>query len=378
MSIDWPKQEEAAWLVCRDALLRAAAEGWTGGSSSRANLSKGQRDIAPLPLLQLSRLIEDAFEDAFKTEILCTTPCSAVVATRSFPSVLCAAASRKVGDGNNQSKTLVARAVLTSWSLCSSSSNSGGGGGGGGVGSSNHEGGRDYQLLATAAHALASGHWGSCCMSFFLLLRAMLGPTHVDTRIERVQLMHAVAAVFEGSKWASSAASAVAQCFSTDPSASDVSCHAVMLVLLNMFASGWGAYSQTMKECLRKAAGASAAEADSNVRLSEEAFSSVITGMCPWIEGSLVLGWWKGLRKLGDGFNSGVPMLTIMMLIDRQNLFMADIGIAPLGNRVATSASAYSQAADTLLENQRTHSGQTGAFSPLKLKTAAILKQRLQ
>jgi hypothetical protein len=370
MAIDWPKQEAAAWLLCRDALLSASANGWAGNSGSRVAVGKDQKDLPSLPLLQLCRLIEDAFEDAFKAEILSTTPCAAIVSTKSFPSILYSAASRKVGDGNNMSKNLVARAVITAWSISSSSSSSVSGG------SSQHEG-SGHMLLAMTAHALASGHWGSCCMSFFLLLRAMLGPTHVDTRIDRNQLMHAVASVFAGSKWAASAVSAVARCLPADSAKDDASCHEVMTVLLKMFVGAWESYTETLKECLRKAAGASSSEADSNVWLNEEAFCSVIIGMCPALEESLVVGWWRGLRKIGDGFHSGVPLLTVMMLVDRQRLFMAEIGIAPLGNRVAASASALAQATEALRDQEQSHTVQTGSFSPLKTKTAAVLKQRL-
>lgn len=214
-------------------------------------------------------------------------------------------------------------------------------------------------------------------MSFFLLLRAMLGPTHVDTRIDRNQLMHAVASVFAGSKWAASAVSAVARCLPADSAKDDASCHEVMTVLLKMFVGAWESYTETLKECLRKAAGASSSEADSNVWLNEEAFCSVIIGMCPALEESLVVGWWRGLRKIGDGFHSGVPLLTVMMLVDRQRLFMAEIGIAPLGNRVAASASSLAQATEALRDQEQTHAVQTGSFSPLKTKTAAVLKQRL-
>jgi hypothetical protein len=132
-----------------------------------------------------------------------------------------------------------------------------------------------------------------------------------------------------------------------------------------------------MKTCLRSAAGATSSEADSNVWLNEEAFSSVILGMCPSVEEPLVAGWWRGLRKMGDGLHSGVPLLTVMMLIDRQRLFMVEIGVAPLGNRVAASAGSLAQAAEALREQERTHSVQTGSFSPVKMKTAAVLKQRL-
>jgi hypothetical protein len=206
----------------------------------------------------------------------------------------------------------------------------------------------------------------------------MLGPTHVDTRIERAQLMQAVAAVFAGSKWASNAASAAAQCFS-DAATDDASCHTVMTALLKMFVSAWEAYNDTWKECLRRAAGASASEADTSVWLNEEAFSSVLSGMCPSLDARLVPGWWRGLRKMGNGFHSGVPLLSVMMLIDRQRLFMAEIGVAPLGNRVAASASSMAQAAEATREQEPTHSpsAQAGSFSPLKLKTAAVLKQRL-
>jgi hypothetical protein len=373
MSIDWPKQEAAAWLICRDALLGASANGWAGSPGSGSKASSCRE--APLPLLQLCRLIEDAFEDAFKSEILCSMPCAAIISTKSFPAILCSAATRKVGDGNNLSKTLVVRAVLTAWSI-SSSSNSGGGGGGSG-GGGGHEGSSGYLLLTTVAHALASGHWGSCCMSFFLLLRAMLGPSHADTRIERNQLMQAVAAVFAGSKWASNAASAVNQHFSANSTRDDCSCHEVITLLLKMFVGGWEAYTETMKDCLRKAAGASSSEADSNVWLNEEAFSSVILGMCPSIEEPLVAGWWRGLRKLGDGFHSGVPLLTVMMLIDRQRLFMMEIGVAPLGNRVAAGANSLAQATEEMREQEQAHAVQTGSFSPLKMKTAAVVKQRL-
>jgi len=363
MSIDWPKQEAASWLTCRDALLAAAANGWAGSPGAKAAASKDHRDVAPLPLLQLCRLIEDAFEDAFKTEILCATPCAAAVSTKSFPAILCAAATRKVGEGS-VSKTLVVRAVLTAWSISSSSS-------------SHHEGSSGALLLTTAAHALASGHWGSCCMSFLLLLRAMLGPTHADTRIERSQLMQAVAAVFAGSKWASNAATTAAQCFHADAAADDASCHDVMIALLKMFVGGCEAYTDTMKECFRRAMGVGASEADSSVWLNEEAFCSVIAGMCPLVEESLVVGWWRAMRKMGDGFHSGVPLLTAMMVIDRQRLFMLEIGVAPLGNRVAASASSMAAAAEAQREQEQTHVAQTGSFSPLKMKTAAVLKQRL-
>jgi hypothetical protein len=371
MSIDWPKQEAAAWLLCRDALLSASANGLGGNSGSRVAAGKDQKDLLPLPSLQLCRLIEDAFEDAFKAEILSTTPCAAIVSTKSFPSILYSAASRKVGDGNNLSKNLVVRAVIAAWSISSSSSSGSVSGG-----SSQHES-SGHVLLAMVAHALTSGHWGSCCMSFFLLLRAMLGPTHVDTRIDRNQLMHAVASVFAGSKWAAGAASAVARCFPADSAKDDASCHEVMTVLLKMFVGAWESYSDTLKECLRKAAGASSSEADSNVWLNEEAFCSVIIGMCPSLEESLVVGWWRGLRKMGDGFHSGVPLLTVMMLVDRQKLFMAEIGIAPLGNRVAASAISLAQATEALRDQEQSHTVQTGSFSPLKAKTAAVLKQRL-
>jgi hypothetical protein len=370
MAIDWPKQEAAAWLTCRDALLAASANGWSGSSGAKTATGKDQKDVAPLPLLQLCRLIEDAFEDAFKAEVLCTTPCTAVASTKSFPSILCSAATRKVGDGNQLSKTLVVRAVLTAWSMSSSSGSS--------INSSSS--GSGHQLLTTAAHALTSGHWGSCCMSFFLLLRAMLGPTHVDTRIERAQLMQAVAAVFAGSKWASNAASTAAQCFA-DAATDDVSCHDVMAALLKMFVSAWEAFVDTWKECLRRAAGASSSEADSNVWLNEEAFCSVLSGMCPSLDGRLVAGWWRGLRKMGDGLHNGVPLLSVMMLVDRQRLFMTEIGVAPLGNRVAAAASASSMAhaAEATREQEPTHSpsAHAGSFSPLKMKTAAVLKQRL-
>jgi hypothetical protein len=66
-----------------------------------------------------------------------------------------------------------------------------------------------------------------------------------------------------------------------------------------------------------------------------------------------------------------------MMLVDRQRLFMAEIGIAPLGNRVAASASALAQATEALRDQEQSHTVQTGSFSPLKTKTAAVLKQRL-
>ena len=360
MSIDWPKHESASWLICRDALLAAAANGWACSPVSKAAGGKDQRDVAPLPMLQLCRLIEDAFEDAFKTEILTTVPCAAAVSTKSFPAILCSAAVRKVGDGS-ASKSLVVRAVLTAW----------------GMSSSHHDGSSGHQLLTTAAHSLASGHWGSCCMSFLLLLRAMLGPTHVDTRIERLQLMQAVAAVFAGSKWASNAANTVAQCLAEYSAMDDASCHEVMTALLRMFVGGWEAYTETMKECFRKAMGVSSSEGDSNVWLNEEAFCSVIAGMCPSVDESMSVGWWRAMRKMGDGFHSGVPLLTAMMVIDRQKLFMIEIGVAPLGNRVAASASSLAHAAEAQREQEQTHSVQIGSFSPPKMKTAAVLKQRL-
>ena len=214
-------------------------------------------------------------------------------------------------------------------------------------------------------------------MSFLLLLRAMLGPTHADTRIERSQLMQAVAAVFAGSKWASNAATTAAQCFHADTAADDASCHDVMTALLKMFVGGCEAYTDTMKECFRRAMGVGASEADGSVWLNEEAFCSVIAGMCPLVEESLVVGWWRAMRKMGDGFHSGVPLLTAMMVIDRQRLFMLEIGVAPLGNRVAASASSMAAAAEAQREQEQTHVAQTGSFSPLKMKTAAVLKQRL-
>jgi hypothetical protein len=364
MSIDWPKQEAASYNICRDALLAAAANGWNSNRVTKGSAGKDERDVLPLPLLQLNRFIEDAFEDAFKAEILCTTPCPAVVSTKSFPHILCTAASRKFGEGSNLSKALVVRAVLTAWSLSSDSISS-------------REVCNHNQLLVTAAHALTSSHWGCCCMSFFLLLRAMIGPTHTDTRIERTQLLQAVAAVFAGSKWAQNAASAVAQCLSQGDSNGDVSCHEVMTALLKMFVSGWEAYSETMKECFRKAVGVGAAEADNNVWLNEETFCSVISGMCPTIEESLVRGWWRGLRKMGDGLHSGVSLLAAMMLIDRQRLFMLEIGVDPLGNRVAAGAKSLAQATQEFQEQEQSRGAQTGSFSPLKMKTAAVLKQRL-
>ena len=370
MCIDWPKQEAVSYNICRDALLSAAASGCGSSQGAKSSAGRDQRDVLPLPPLQLNRFIEDALEDAFKAEILCTTPCAAIVATKSFPHILCTAASRKYGEGSSLSRTLVIRAVLTAWSV-------GSGGGGASEAGSGHVT-HGPQLLATAAHALASGHWGSCCMSFLLLLRAMLGPTHVDTRIERAQLLQAVACVFAGSKWASNAAAAVSRVFAQDAGKDDISCHEVTTGLLNMFVGGWEAYSETMKECLRRAAGASASEADNNVWLNEEAFCSVISGMCPAVDSGLVVAWWRGLRKMGDGFHSGVPLLTVMMLIDRQRLFMLEIGVTPLGNRVAAGAESLAQATEEWRQQEQTHTAQTGSFSPLKMKTAAVLKQRLQ
>jgi hypothetical protein len=150
-----------------------------------------------------------------------------------------------------------------------------------------------------------------------------------------------------------------------------------MAVLLNMFVGGWQAYSETMKECFRRAAGTSAAEGDSNVWLNEESFCSVLSGMCSAVDQSLVCGWWRGLRKMGDGLHSGVSLLSAMMLIDRQRLFMLEIGINPLGNRVAAGAGALAHATQEMREDERAHVAQTGSFSPLKMKTAAVLKQRL-
>ena len=57
---------------------------------------------------------------------------------------------------------------------------------------------------------------------------------------------------------------------------------------------------------------------------------------------------------------------------------MLEIGVTPLGNRVAAGAESLAQATEEWRQQEQMHTVQTGLFSPLKMKTAAVLKQRLQ